>query len=397
MKRVYTDQEFIEKNKEKYSKKYFKKEKAAVKTIENGYILPPQKHHDNMNSFYKGGVVDSKGKFVPLSSHLRESPEGALQDGYAFEKNHVKYENKKVIFGGFFISFFGHFLVETSSRLWYWLEHKEENLEIIFIEGKSKKTAPQVWEFLDLLGVPRNKVRILKEITQFKEIIVPTQSTVISTSYNDKFTEIFQNIAQKIEPKNFEKVYLSRTKFKKGTPCFGEEIIEKTFKDNGYKIIYPERLSLKEQISYLNNAKEIAGLAGTALHLVLFAKPKTKVIALDRSDYVIEEQILINQAKEIDDYYVAANANPVPTDHSEGPLLITLTDHLASFFNDHNFKYNTQDIGFIKKKYLKYFIKTYYKTYVKTSKNNTLRKIDNIVAKRIKLYFQELRKPFWKL
>ncbi|MDD4556571.1 MAG: glycosyltransferase 61 family protein [Alphaproteobacteria bacterium] len=395
MKNIYADQEIININKNKYHTKYFSKDLASIEKVNNAYILPAKRVSGTKNSFYLGGIVDSNKKFVPLSAHLREKKEGSLHKAYAFDKKTTKFENKKVIYGGFFNNHFGHFLVETVSRLWYWLEHQEENLDIVFIQAKNKKTPPQIWEFLEILGISKNKIRILEEITQFREIIIPSQATIIKSAYNEKFINIYQAMAKKVEPKNVEKIYLSRTKLKKGTICFGEELIEKTFKENGYKIIYPEKISLKEQISYLNNAKEIAGLSGTALHLALFAKPKTKLISLERSDCAIEEQILINQAMQLDAYYVGANANPVPIDHSAGPVLVTITESLAKFFNEHHFKYDTQKIGYVKKKYLKFFIKHYFKIYLKADSNKDLAETAPLVAKRIATYFKAL-KPFWQ-
>ncbi|MCQ2741610.1 MAG: glycosyltransferase 61 family protein, partial [Alphaproteobacteria bacterium] len=62
----------------------------------------------------------------------------------------------------------------------------------------------------------------------------------------------------------------------------GEKEIEKVFKQNGYKIVYPEKLTLKNQIKCMGNAKEIVGVSGTGMHMALFAEKGTKITVLER-------------------------------------------------------------------------------------------------------------------
>ena len=50
-----------------------------------------------------------------------------------------------------------------------------------------------------------------------------------------------------------------------------------TFNKKGFVIIYPEELSINEQINIINSAKTIAGFSGSALHLSIFSEPGTKI------------------------------------------------------------------------------------------------------------------------
>ncbi|NBW98591.1 glycosyltransferase family 61 protein, partial [bacterium] len=85
------------------------------------------------------------------------------------------------------------------------------------------------------------------------------------------------------------KIFLSRAKVKNRT-IINQKEIETAFEQKGYKIIFVEELSFREQVYLFSNATHIAGQAGAALANLIFCRPGTKVIALiaqQNSDYVL--------------------------------------------------------------------------------------------------------------
>ena len=266
---------------------------------------------------------------------------------------------------------FGHFLMESTSRLWYWTEHQD--LSIAFLVARKKGIIQQFWEFMDLLGASKEKIHLITEPTHFKEIHIPTQAHTFVTRYDDKFLIPFRHIANRIgEIKSYDKIYLSRTKFKTGTPCYGEEIIEKIFRDNGFKTVYPEHLSLKEQITYIKGAQEIAGINGTATHLLVFANDNIKSIILERSDEAMPEQAIVNQAIKADWYNIGVNMNPFPVKHSAGPILLGVTKELAAFCDNHYMHVAPNYLNYVSNKNSKHFIKNYMEIYTYITKNREL-------------------------
>ena len=279
---------------------------------------------------------------------------------------------------------FGHFLIESVSRLWYIVKNRESFYPIVFIKEKTKELSSQIIEFFKLLGVEKKRLVFIDKPTQFTKIIVPCQSGVFSGYYSDFFMLPYQAISAKIEAKNNNKIYLSRSKFKGTFSIIGEDKLEKSFKENGFKVVYPERLSLREQIAYIKGAKEIASVMGTATHLSLFAQKGTKNIVLERSEDIIYEQILINQAAKLDWYSLCANLNYLPVGHEFSPLLLGLTDCVAEFFKDRSFVFNEKDVNRVSNGAVKKFNRAFFARYSSNKYNGTLTGMDPVYARRIK-------------
>ena len=75
----------------------------------NATILPLRK--DSRVQFGLGGVVDADGNYVDLS---------AIPDRvqFAYEFKDPEYRDEKVVYCGYMINHWGHFLIEAVCRLW---------------------------------------------------------------------------------------------------------------------------------------------------------------------------------------------------------------------------------------------------------------------------------------
>lgn len=61
------------------------------------------------------------------------------------------------------------------------------------------------------------------------------------------------------------------------TSEFGEELFEKNYERNGYKIIAPERCSLEEQVNLIRSSEDLVCISGTIAHNMLFATGNQKI------------------------------------------------------------------------------------------------------------------------
>ena len=172
--------------------------------------------------------------------------------------------------------------------------------------GFSDEITGNYLELLNLLGF-RNKCIIIKEPMQFNRIIVPHKTMAFNGNWNNEFLIVIEAIIRaakkndlysKITP--YEKIYFSRTKLKSyQNGEYGESRIEHWFQSCGYEILYPERLSLIEQIFHFQNAREIASLSGTIPHNCIFAKPGLKFTMLNRTCIPNSPQIGINEISKV--------------------------------------------------------------------------------------------------
>ena len=135
-----------------------------------------------------------------------------------------------------------------------------------------------------------------------------------------------------------DNIYFTRTLF--SNKDVGEWEIERAFKENGYTIMSPERLSLAEQVFYINNASKIASLSGTICHNLMFARPDTKAIILNRFHGPIWAQYRINHIFKLDivliDVYHKFRSYPKYDDSNK--VWVEFSDALKSYFIDQSMK-----------------------------------------------------------
>ena len=387
-RRIYAEGVQESRYQEAAAHKFYLSQSPQSHIVQNATILPLKLAIDSQGKTTFLGGINKNGKFFEPSAHVHEldTAIGSLKSSYKFNPQDVKHQFGTVIYCGLLYKHFGHFLVESVSRLWYVLEHPEHNYPLVFLTEKNGTPCRQILDFFTLIGISRDRLLFIQEPTYFDKIIVPEQSTVLSGYYTSSFVLPYEKAAAAVTPQKFDKIYLSRRKFHGSVQLLGEEKLEKIFRANGYKVIYPERLSLKEQIAYIRGAKAVASVMGSASHLMLFARPKTQSIVLERTEHINREQILINQAKDLDWYSVCANMNYLPVGHEFSPLLMGLTESAATFFVDHGYKFDTSHIGKISNRDIRKFNRTWFARYSSSKYNLQLEGVDDIYARRIGKY-----------
>ncbi|MBE9197253.1 glycosyltransferase family 61 protein, partial [Synechocystis sp. LEGE 06083] len=93
------------------------------------------------------------------------------------------------------------------------------------------------------------------------------------------------------------KVYISRSQFPKGMVA-GEAALEKELKNNGYYIVYPEKMPFYDQLKVMRGADVVVGVSGSALHNIIFLdEPPKKIIEIQRRGRSNGTQKIINKAK----------------------------------------------------------------------------------------------------
>ena len=231
---------------------------------------------------------------------------------------------------------------------------------VIFYETRQKLPS-FVRKMLNALGVPDENILVIYKTTKFSRVFVPVQAInghiYMLPIMNKVFDKISANMSE-THYDTYDKIYLSRSRMNDGR-TFGEKQIENIFEKNGYKIIYPETLPLEQQIFLANHCKEMAGTAGTALHLALFMKAGGRVIQIKRNSTIsdnINTQKLICDLRGLDLVWIYGTVETVATHHfTQFPQIIGATKYLIQFFDDNSFKYDDDDVktdAIAMKKYL---------------------------------------------
>lgn len=280
-------------------------------------------------------VLTDTNQVVPFS----------VQNGngeYAIPDKESEFIPSDVIYGGMLCKHWGHFIVNASIHLWYAVKHwNESDLPIVF--STPEKPDKRILDFLKLTGIPENRFVFIMKPTRFKSVIVPEPSLVIKEDrfcIADEFKIPFDAVRSKAKPSKCKKIYLSRRKF--CTPNsphpYGEDVFEKIFKANGYKIIYPERLSLRQQISLFSGAESVATTNGTLAHNVVLMNERRQLIILNRTaDHSINAlQNALNAIKHIECRQADAFYAPLPVQHGFGPFYFQPTQEMLSILSSLN-------------------------------------------------------------
>ena len=274
-------------------------------------------------------VLTDKDQVIPFSVQDSDAE-------HAMPNKECDFISSDVIYGGMLCKHWGHFIINASIHLWYAVKYwKESELPIVF--STPEKPDKRILDFLKLTGIPKNRFIFIMKPTRFKNVIVPEPSFVIKKDrlcIAEEFKIPFDAVRSNAKPSKYKKIYLSRRKF--STPNspnpYGEDIFENILKAKGYKIIYPERLSLRQQINLFVHAQTVATTNGTLAHNVVLMNERQHLIILNRTaDHGINTiQDSLNAIKHIDCHQANAFYAPLPTHHGYGPFYFQLTQEAAS-------------------------------------------------------------------
>lgn len=299
------------------SASYIRTEELKCKAVENGIILPLRKIESlGGDGTFEGGVCDESFNFVAGYKRRNDKKFNSLECVRPYKVNSEQLDriDEDVVFGGVAYNHFGHFLVETFNRLWWVVKNELFDKKVVFL--KEKNFDASFLTLIELVGIKKENIIYLDNATKFKSVQVPDQSLYYFNYFYKEYVYPYQAIMDNVTPGKDRKVYLSRTQFKK-KDIINEEYFESFYRDLGYKIVYPEQIDIREQISIVSGADEIVSTMGTISHLALFSKKGTKIVTLLRArNYFNKTQAIVNQSKELDYTFVDVTCNFLPHRYS---------------------------------------------------------------------------------
>lgn len=195
------------------------------------------------------------------------------------------------LFGGHFRGHFGHFLVESTARLWA-LDHLPVAPEsILYLPyrgevGAIEKAMEGHDRFYRLMGISQ-PVRTFGQPMRVDRLFVPELGFGWSERYagSPAYRGFMQGrLRAAVAPEGAKKLYISRAKLAAARGgVLGETVIEENLAKQGYEIFHPERHPLEVQIARYRAAERIVALDGSALHLAAFVTdPGTRVAMILR-------------------------------------------------------------------------------------------------------------------
>lgn len=330
---------------QKYSEfSFFSDKKLKVEKIENAIVLPPNIKVNPQNALWgSGGVVDENMDYVELSAQkadnsLDNSVRHRLIGKYHIDIENVDYIDEEVFYLNYFAKHWGHFLMDVIGRMWYWIQNPSLKIVYTIPEKSNDKLTGNYLELLNLLGVEKEKLIMIKKPTKFKKVIVAEMSICSCGYYTNEYKDIINRILINVGDLKREekKIYCSRRLLKNAKKSeIGENIIENIFLNNGYEAYSFERLTVKEQIRLLYSAKEIVIPSGSLQHNLIFAPEDLNVILMMKSPKNVVLQHMVNQIFGGNVCSVDAFLSPLPVT-SDGPFWYYINRRFKEFCIDNN-------------------------------------------------------------
>lgn len=254
-----------------------------IRVLKDAIVVPPVE-----NGFVQAaGVLDSRGDYCPHGALWRRHR--PLTTEPAMPTGDVRDLAGRWLWGGVLWAHFGHFLVESSSRLWA-LDHLDQPVDgILFIPKRPRageRTRGFQLDFFRMMA-PDLPVRVVAEPTRSQELIVPGQGFGLGkiTAGTSRFrSAIHKLFARDIQPDGPDRIYLSRSALGLGKGgMLGEERMEDLLQTEGYEIFHPQQHDLATQIARYKAARQVIAADGSAVHLyAMVGRPDQSVAMILR-------------------------------------------------------------------------------------------------------------------
>ena len=338
---------------------------ATVHRCSNATILPYKKG-ESFNG--NGGVVDEHGQYVKLSA------EKFVSGKYNFEFPEIRDET--VCYCGYLMHQWGHFLLDSLSRIWYCLEHDNEIEKYVFFteDGNNVNLSGNYVELFKLLGI-WDKIEIINKPVCFSKVIIPERGFVGGKYFSKNLLSLFNTISLNAKESEswvqYDKIYFTRNQYKKSLSAdIGYEMLDDYFKKNGFHLIAPETLTLSQLIYTIRHAIVVASGSGSVSHNMLFANNGQKLLILEKTVLNNDYQIGVNAARDLDVTYIDANFAFYSVEIGYGPFIIAYRGKLEEYTKDQNLvppseKYTTDKYMLsLFRQYMKQYKKNYHVRWV---------------------------------
>lgn len=276
-----------------------------------------------------GAVHDAGGRLVPLSQRDWDGDKHApvaADPAVVVPPEHADRLSGTWHYAGHWTRHFGHFLVETVPNLWPEpaatggapvagvVAHRSCYGPAPAAPGRGDRTRPaDLWpwqeELLDLAGYGGLPVEIVRaQPRRVDRLRVAARPVLLKSRVEPDAVILWQRMAAAVAPAGERAVFLSRARFhaenadddlKVRVEARWEQQMERLATAAGFTVVHPETLSIREQVALLRGARVVAGSAGSALHLAVFAEPGTTVVEVGDQrtpDAPLPSQRLLDEA-----------------------------------------------------------------------------------------------------
>ena len=214
---------------------------------------------------------------------------------------------------------FGHMTTETLSRFWGWKIARAENpnLRAVMSRTPNKDDLPD-WkaQILQALGIPTDDILWVSEQEPVRvDSLIAAMPQFENPRYIDlgiteTWSDLLAGLPDDPNPSGRpEKIFISR-RARTQRYCTNTPDVETFMVEQGFTVLFPEKMSYVEQVHTFRSAKVVAGFAGSGLFNMMF-NPAAKIVVLASQSYLAANEYLFAAAGGNEIHYFWASPSVV--------------------------------------------------------------------------------------
>ncbi|MFC7663301.1 glycosyltransferase family 61 protein [Methylorubrum suomiense] len=184
--------------------------------------------------------------------------------------------DRPILYFGMYTRHYGHFLTDSMSRLWANRSLPSDLMRVFLPHGSPDRAKIP---FIKFINEKLNLGSLPPEITsypvRFRKVVVPEPAFQTRYRIFDNADTPHLDVTHAVDhaDEQTRPVYLSRSRLQQRLRDISDEDqVEAIFRSRGFQVIYPEMLTLSDQIKIFNTAPILAGFIGSAFHTALFSR-----------------------------------------------------------------------------------------------------------------------------
>nr|WP_241413925.1 glycosyltransferase family 61 protein [Clostridium beijerinckii] len=187
-----------------------------------------------------------------------------------------------------------HFTVELLSRIQY-IDNFEEYRSVPILVDKAVKNIPQYYDLLNTINKYNHPVIFIDKNMNYKvkKLIYVSYNTWMPINIkeglelcsrdwliSESAVKYIRNSIIEDNTKNgFRKIFISR-KNTVNSRLINEKDVVGLFKIYGFEIIYPEKMTFKQQVKIFSEAEYVAGATGAAFTNIIYCPQNAKILCI---------------------------------------------------------------------------------------------------------------------
>lgn len=269
---------------------------AHISQLNNALVIPQTPHSDF------GRKPMSRDHFI---SGVCQTKNSDIFFGHKYKNNYLLNKDLQLstiknskslklqgtwLFGGLLAPHFGHFMAESCHRLWAWqsMATKVDGIIVLPPPGYSdiNKWPAFIFDVYALFGIVKEDIKIITNLTEVEHIHIPEMGASFHGEIKSWYAEWLNGNPLYGEQSHIHqnrKLFISRRNYKLKGRVAGMDAVAELLAEQGFEEVYPEELSIKEQLLLLSSASHIIWEEGSAVHLMeLLAKQNSRAALIMR-------------------------------------------------------------------------------------------------------------------